>query len=83
MSFEQDGTGVTAVLQTRRTGTARTLQADYLPHRGGRSQQQHATTPRNLYYKISMIEVIMAEYFCIEEPLRIIVASSSIMPQPW
>jgi putative polyketide hydroxylase len=30
MSFEQDGTGVTVVLQDRRTGTERTLQADYL-----------------------------------------------------
>jgi putative polyketide hydroxylase len=30
MSFEQDGTGVTAILQDRRTGTELTLQADYL-----------------------------------------------------
>jgi putative polyketide hydroxylase len=30
MSFEQDGTGVTAVLQDRRTGTERTLRANYL-----------------------------------------------------
>jgi putative polyketide hydroxylase len=30
MSFEQDDTGVTAVLQDRRTGTERTLRADYL-----------------------------------------------------
>jgi putative polyketide hydroxylase len=30
MSFEQDGAGVTAVLQDRRTGTERMLQADYL-----------------------------------------------------
>jgi hypothetical protein len=30
-----------------------------------------------------MIEVIMAEYFCIAEPLRIIVASSSIIPRAW
>jgi len=29
-SFEQDDTGVTAVLQDRRTGTERTLRADYL-----------------------------------------------------
>ena len=30
MSFEQDDTGVTAVLRDRRTGTERTLRADYL-----------------------------------------------------
>jgi hypothetical protein len=31
-----------------------------------------------------MIEVvIMDEYFCMAEPLRIIVASSSIIPRAW
>jgi hypothetical protein len=68
MSFARDATGVTAVLQDRRTYRygAHAAEADYLPHRGGRrattaasdddaSASTYVDGPGVLYYTITAI----------------------------
>jgi hypothetical protein len=67
MSFARDATGVTAVLQDRRTYRygAHAAEADYLPHRGGRRATTAASDDASasmyvdghgvLYYTITAI----------------------------